>query len=247
MSLHLLMRIEAPLVAFGDVMVDAIGPVTDTPSASMLTGLIANALGWRREERARHQRLQDRLIHAARLDRRAGRFVEFQTAKLGADDEGWTTRGRPEGRDGGAGTYLGPHIRRREHDADVSVAVALRLEPDAEDPTLGQIAAALDEPFRPLFIGRKPCLPTAPLFDKLVEAEDLLAALALVPLARARKGEADTVQIDMPAMAAMPPDGFHPVHVCDRRDWIAGVHAGDTVRWRASVPRADFVKAESAL
>ena len=65
----LVLRLEAPLLAFGGVAIDQIGPTRDFPSASLLTGLLANALGWRRTEAAAHQRLQDRLIFAARLDR----------------------------------------------------------------------------------------------------------------------------------------------------------------------------------
>ena len=101
----LMLRLEGPLMAFGDVMVDAIGPIRDAPAASALTGLLANALGVRREEPARLQRLQERLVFGSRIDRPGERFTEFQTAKLEASDKGWTTRGRPEGRAGGAATY----------------------------------------------------------------------------------------------------------------------------------------------
>ena len=95
---------------------------------------------------------------------------DFQTAELTAADRGWTTRGRPEGRAGGAGTYSGKHIRHRWYQADALVTVALRLDPDSEVPTLDDIAIALASPARPLFIGRKPCLPAAPLFAGFAEA-----------------------------------------------------------------------------
>lgn len=241
MALCLILRLEAPLVAFGDIMVDAIGPVSDLPSASMLTGLIGNALGWRREEKDRLQRLQDRLIYAARLDRRALRFTEFQTAELDKNDEGWTTRGRPEGRAGGDKTYAGPHIRYREHDCDVSVVAALRLAPPDEYPDLEAIADALVEPFRPLFIGRKSCLPAAPIFEQLAEADTLLQALRTVPVAAERKGQERRVLVELPH-EERPPDGerFFAVHRCDRRDWRAGVHAGDTLRWSGYLSRSAF-------
>ncbi|HEY8214455.1 MAG TPA: type I-E CRISPR-associated protein Cas5/CasD [Methylocystis sp.] len=242
MQLCLILRLEAPLVAFGDIMVDAIGPVSDLPSASMLTGLIGNALGWRREEKDRLQRLQDRLIYAARLDRRTLRITEFQTAELDKNDEGWTTRGRPEGRAGGDGTYAGPHIRYREYDCDVSVVAALRLAPAGEYPDLETIAHALVEPFRPLFIGRKSCLPAAPIFERLAEADTLLQALRTVPLAAERKGQERRVLVELP-YEERPPDGerFLAVHRCDRRDWRAGVHAGDTLRWSGFLSRTVFV------
>ena len=43
---HLILRLEAPLMAFGGETIDNLGVVRRFPSASMLTGLLANALGW---------------------------------------------------------------------------------------------------------------------------------------------------------------------------------------------------------
>ena len=48
MKRHLILNLEAPLMAFGGETIDNIGVTRRFPSASMLTGLIANALGWRR-------------------------------------------------------------------------------------------------------------------------------------------------------------------------------------------------------
>src|SRR5690606_26406243 len=56
-----------------------------------------------------------------------------------------------------------PYIRQRYYRADARVIVALRLEPSEVSPTLDGVASALDHPARPLFIGRKTCLPSAPL------------------------------------------------------------------------------------
>ena len=66
----LILRLEAPLLAFGGVAIDHVGVTRDFPSLSMLAGLLANALGWERTEWEDIQALQDRLIFAARLDRR---------------------------------------------------------------------------------------------------------------------------------------------------------------------------------
>ncbi len=67
--LWLILQLEAPLLAFGGVAIDHIGATRDFPSQSMLAGLLANALGWRRTEWEKIQSLQDRIIFAARLDR----------------------------------------------------------------------------------------------------------------------------------------------------------------------------------
>lgn len=247
MARFLLLRLEAPLAAFGDVSVDAIGPVSDLPSASMITGLLANALGWRREDRAALQRLQDRLVHAARLDRVTGRFTEFQTAELLQNEKGWTSRGRVFEREKSPSYSTGPdgrkvltNPRHRDHDADLSAVVALTLEPAAEAPDLDALAAALAEPFRPLFVGRKPCLPTAPILAGIVEAADLLAALKISPLARPRDRNVERdILVELP-IEVEAPRGFRRLHRCDRRDWIAGVHAGDSLRWSGRLPASAF-------
>ena len=158
---HLIINLEAPLMAFGGETIDNLGVVRPFPAVSMLTGLLANALGWRRVERQRHQDLQDRMVFAARIDREpAGgvRMTDFQTAQLAANDRGWTTRGRPEGRAGGANTYLAPHLRYRDYYADMRVTVALRLEPPEDEPTLDKLAQALREP-RPPPVYRAKAVP----------------------------------------------------------------------------------------
>ena len=57
----LVLRFDAPLMAFGSVAVDQVGPVRDFPAASMLTGLIGNALGWRWSESTALQSIQGRI------------------------------------------------------------------------------------------------------------------------------------------------------------------------------------------
>jgi CRISPR system Cascade subunit CasD len=228
MPRFLLLRLEAPLLAFGGEVVDARGVLADFPGASLLTGLIANALGYRRGEPDRLQALQDRLVFAARLDRAGERITDFQTAQLDKDDRGWTTRGRPEGRAGGAGSYAGPHLRRRDYDCDVSCAIALRLEPAEERPTLDDIVDKLLRPERPLFLGRKPCLPSRPLLEpeetgrRIVEADDLPAALGLLPPA---EESGPVLRVLLPASEPAAP-GDHVRPVTDARNWRSGVHGG---------------------
>ena len=230
---HLLLDLQAPLLAFGGETIDNYGVIRDFPAASMLTGLLANALGWRRIERELHQRLQERLVFAARIDREpAGgvRLTDFQTAKLEKDDQGWTTRGVPEGRAGGANTYDAPHLRYRDYFADMRVTVALRLEPADDAPTLDDLAAALDEPKRPLFIGRKPCLPSGRLF-RCISDKGNTALEALMYLRVDEPNRTSDVRLLWPA-----DDGANGVpagvrisrtyQLTDERNWVSGLHGG---------------------
>ena len=226
---HLILNLESPLMAFGGETIDNYGVTRWFPAASMLTGLFANALGWRRVESDRHQSLQDRLVFASRIDREpagAGRMRDFQTARLGAADKGWTTRGQPEGRAGGANTYDAPHLRYRDYFADMRVTVALRLVPEEDSPTLDQLAAALDEPARPLFIGRKPCLPSTPLLGGFREAGSALGALVPMP---SPDGQADAQPLRFFWPKGEGTEGVSAnksYMLTDERNWLSGLHGG---------------------
>ena len=241
---HLILNLESPLMAFGGETIDNLGVIRWFPAASMLTGLFANALGWRRTERERHQRLQDRLVFAVRIDREpAGgvRLTDFQTAQLGAKDKGWTTRGQPEGRAGGANTYDAPHLRFRDYFADMRVTVALRLQPEAEEPTLDSLEAALQEPARPLFIGRKPCLPTANLFRDFSEGDTALAALLATAIDDPDSVLQDSVKLLWPRGEGV--DSVTASRTCmltDQRNWGSGLHGGGRWVCEGTAERSQF-------
>ena len=84
----LVLRLEAPLLAFGGVTIDHVGVTRDFPALSMLTGFLANALGWARTDWEKHQALQDRLMFAARIDRsdEAGPLTDVQNATVKIGD-----------------------------------------------------------------------------------------------------------------------------------------------------------------
>ena len=216
------LRLHAPFAAFGGETIDAHGVNRDFPAQSMLTGLFANALGWTRAMRARHQALQDRIVYAVVSEQEPalGRTTDYQTAALGKDDQSWTTRGAPAGRKGGANSYVGAHQRWRDYHSDLRVSGVVRLDPGDTAPTLDDLAMALARPARALFIGRKPCLPSAPIFDGWVEAPNARGALrSLVP----DGGEGRWAF--WPASEGIA-GAYWTTLVTDERNWITGLHGG---------------------
>ena len=192
----------------------------------------------------------------ARIDRPGTELRDFQTAQLEANDKGWTTRGVPECRAGGAGTYKSPHIRQRYYRADALVTVALRFAPVGEEPTLPQITTALASPARPLFFGRKPCLPSCPVLvsETPTEAASVLEALRNHPLApeepKTRHHRAigsASIKIIVPPNEGAPKEQHRLERVTDHRDWISGVHTGESRLHVFSLPRASFPASEGAL
>ncbi len=215
------LRLEAPMASFGGEAIDNRGVIRNFPAQSMVTGLFANALGWTRWMRTEHQRLQERVVFGAvhDVDPDTLRMTDYQTAKLSKADRGWSTRGGPLGRAGGPKTYVGSHQRWREYHSDLRMSLVARLNPEGEEPTMETLAAAMQRPARPLFIGRKPCLPTVTMFRGWVHGPDVVAVLrdvapsgvlceALWPGAE-RAGE---------------PDLSTPI--TDERNWMSGLHGG---------------------
>ena len=223
----LVMRFEAPLMAFGGVAIDQVGPTRDFPATSMLTGIIGSALGWNWSDREEHQRMQQRIVFATRMDRQGTRLTDTQNALLSKSDKGWTTHGTPEGRDGDS--YNAPHRRFRDYWADSSIRVVLRFDPVDELPMLQTVAEAFEKPARPLFLGRKPCLPALPLLaaqeaERWVTANSAHEALAKLP------GNGEKLRAQWPVGQGPETGGSDQFisisDLADLRNWHTGLHAG---------------------
>jgi CRISPR system Cascade subunit CasD len=238
----LLIRLEGALAAYGDISVDARGPVRQTPAPSTLTGLLANALGYDRTQAGALEALQSRLIFGCRVERHGTRFVEFQTAMLKYDDRGWTTRGRRDERAGGKATYDNPYLRQRDYICDSRMTVALRLVDADVTPTIEELRVALESPARPLFLGRKACPPAGRLIAGDITASSAWDALCRAPFESEHEcllrgiplRVDDTMTFVVPASEPYP-DGFRAVRSTGKRDWATGAHTGEQTHFERRV------------
>jgi CRISPR system Cascade subunit CasD len=245
----LILRFDAPMMSFGAPVVDEYGKIQPYPSLSMMAGLLANALGYDHSEFDQLEDLQKRLRYASRCDRRGREIQDYQSVRLEANEDdpyytddhmddrhAWTTWGSVEQRS----TSSAREIRRRDYWADAVHTVAVTLDPPAEAPTLDDLATAVQHPARPLFLGRKPCLPAGSLFADRLRAENLTDALAHTPLHdrhddKERHPAWWPTHPDDPEPQKENPDG--PVvedmrqPVTDQRDWENQIHTGE--RWLA--------------
>ncbi|KPP99490.1 MAG: subtype I-E CRISPR-associated protein CasD [Bacteroidetes bacterium HLUCCA01] len=227
----LLLTLQAPMMSFGAPMIDHYGVIQSYPASSLLIGMMANALGLRHHESDKLNRLQQRMQYACRQDRAGSKVRDYQTADLGQefmlDTHAWTTRGKTEERKGG-GASKGTHIRLRDYFADARHTIALTLTPETESPTLEALAEALKLPERPLFIGRKNCLPSAPVFAGLIEADNIIDALLR---AQAPIGDSESerkYRIWWPAGIEQDlVTAEQTLPVTDQRDWENQIHVGD--------------------
>jgi CRISPR system Cascade subunit CasD len=244
MATTLLLQFDAPLMSFGGPIVDNRGVIQDLPGLSMLTGLLANALGWDHSQARELNRLQERIRYAVRRDQPGARLRDFQTVDFSqATDDlrvarlvGWTTRGRQESRKGSADTIREKHIRYRDYLADSLYLVALRLDPADETPTVEDVERALMQPERPLFLGRKSCIPSERLFAGRADADSLLDCLLHHPLLRPAGGQRPTEttvwwedgEETGPSLSVIEA-------VSDERDWTTQLHGGQRFLRRSTV------------
>lgn len=172
---YLILRLQGPLQAWGDVAVDGWRPSRAFPSLSALAGMLGSALGWTYQDAVLTNQLQDKLCYAV-LEERTPRVVQdFHTADLDRiGREGWTRWGLE--RRGGANA-AGTQLQRKQYLADGSFIVALTLDAGAP-ASLSDVETALTLPARPIFLGRKGCLPAAQILVGRAEAERSYDALA---------------------------------------------------------------------
>lgn len=234
--IYLILRLEAPLMSFGGPMIDRHGVVQPYPALSLLTGMLGNALGYDHTEYEKLNRLQERIQYAVREDRSGESMRDYQTVDLSKDfmkdsNAAWTTRGYVEKRKGGEASS-GTHQRNRHYRADSVYTVALTLVPADEEPGLPALENALKYPERPLFIGRKTCLPSGPIFVESQEAETPKNALENASYSdRADKSSSYRIWQEIPPEKLNEELQFGITPAIDSRDWANQIHTGQ--RWIA--------------
>ena len=228
----LLLRFDAPLMSFGAPIVDNRGVIQPYPALSMMTGMLGNALGFDHSEFERLEGLQENLQYASRQDRRGEKITDFQTVNFRQDfldkSRAWTTRGTLEGRS--TRLQKQTHIRERDYWADSVHTIALTVDDAEAAPDIGDLWEAVKSPERPLFLGRKPCLPAAPIFLDVVDTPDLVDALERAPL-HSRADDGPTYRAWWPCEPQSDEDADIVKPVTDRRDWRNQIHVGE--RWIA--------------
>lgn len=188
----LLLRLAAPLQSWGSDSKFETRKTDREPTKSGVVGLLAAALGLRRDDTEGLARLNGLRI-AVRADQEGSLLVDFHTAKS---------------RDTSYVTY-------RHYLQDAVFLAGLESEDEA---LLRELEAALRHPVYPLYLGRRSCPPTLPLCLGIRQGS-LLDVLRTEPM-QGRKPETGKLRIvadaDPADPAAVPrqdlPMSFRPVH-----------------------------------
>lgn len=177
----LLLRLAAPLQSWGADSKFETRKTNREPTKSGVLGLVAAALGLRRDDEEGLARLA-RLRFGVRVDREGDLLVDFHMAR------------HPTVKANAWVTY-------RHYLCDAVFLAGLESDDRA---WLGELEAALRRPVYPPFLGRRSCPPTQPLCLGIREL-GLKDALRAEPrLVKPRRGESDTLRMVIDATPGEP-------------------------------------------
>lgn len=209
MMATLLLRLAAPLQSWGADSKFEIRKTEREPTKSGVIGLLAAALGLRRDDAAGLQPLCG-LRFGVRVDREGALLVDFHTAGNPTPQQVQAARRKGKAPDA-------PYVTRRHYLADAVFLVGLESEDEA---LLQNLAWALGHPVYPLFLGRRSCPPTLPLCLGL-RPLPLEAALRAEPMQASAPAKQEThcrlvLDADPGRPDAAPrrdlPRSFSPIH-----------------------------------
>jgi CRISPR system Cascade subunit CasD len=196
----LLFRLAGPMAAFGKISVGEQRDIWAEPSKSAVLGLIAGAMGIRRDQGDAHAALEGGLGFAARIDDPGVPLRDFHTTQAPKARKGakWRIR-REELADDDLYTVVSERTYRLETRATIAVWARTGAAPD-----LNSLASALRRPCFTPYLGRKSCPLGEPPFPQVVAAGGLVAAFkaydALRPaIAKAGRTPATPIWFEMDA------------------------------------------------
>ncbi|MGI6357083.1 MAG: type I-E CRISPR-associated protein Cas5/CasD [Bacillota bacterium] len=172
----LLLRLEGPLQSWGERARWDYRDSSPFPTKSAVIGLIACAMGISRAS-TEIVEMHAALKMGVRADRPGTMMTDYQTVSGIIRTAGGGQRGNK-----GEVTTI---ISQRQYIQDGAFLVAVT----GEKGLLQRCAAALQHPVWPIFLGRKSCPPTRPVFEGMTEQyESLLEALRIEPVVKRSEG-----------------------------------------------------------
>ena len=176
----LMFRPYAPLASWGDIAVGEDRPSHEYPGRSAVLGLVAAALGIRRDEQTCLDTLSASLGLAVGVYSTGRLLRDYHTSQVPSakDMEKRPHRTRADEL-ALPRAELNTILSRRDYRQDALCTVLLWQRGSDSEFSLSTIREALLAPAFVLYLGRKSCPLAAPLHPQLVEAQSLIDALAL--------------------------------------------------------------------
>ncbi|GJL83253.1 MAG: type I-E CRISPR-associated protein Cas5/CasD [marine bacterium B5-7] len=172
MKHYLLLRLYGPMASWGDTAVGDFRPSHSHPSRTAVLGLLAAALGIRRNEEDKLLWLDQMVNVAIRLDLTGEMLRDYHTIQVPPESKKnrYYTRA-----DELNSEKLHTIISQRDYRTDSAASVALYSH-ENDKTVLEQWQTALRKPALPLYLGRKSCPLALPVDPVIIEADNLKSA-----------------------------------------------------------------------
>lgn len=178
---YLIFQLQAPLSSWGEPAVGEFRGTAEHPTQSALVGLLGAALGLLREDEAAHAALRDGYGFAFALLSGGSLLRDYHTTQVPPRS---ALKGRPQATRrhelAVPKTDLSTILSTRDYRQNSASLVAVQPRSDGIPPhTLAELAFSLREPQFTLYLGRKACVPAAPLWPQEIEAKSAQAAFSV--------------------------------------------------------------------
>lgn len=181
MADYLVFHLYGPMAAWGDIAVGEYRPSFAHPSKSAITGLLAAALGIRRDEEERQKNFAAACSYAVRVDAMGTLLRDYHTIQVPSSGTGRNRRTFHTRKAELAESDLNTILSSRDYRCDAVYTVAITLRKDAPCSVKG-LADALRKPVFTLYLGRKSCPLAFPLSPMVIAAESVKEALTKAPV-----------------------------------------------------------------
>ena len=175
---YLVFQLQAPLSAWGETAVGEYRPTSNYPSESALQGLLAAALGIKRDDESAHMAMHKGYCFAIGV-LSAGRLLrDYHTTQVPSvtalkDRPHFTRRDELNVPKKDLSKAI---LSTRDYRQDAACIIAVQARVDAPH-SLQDLANALQKPRFVLYLGRKSCPPSMPLWPQVLGAEHALTAI----------------------------------------------------------------------
>lgn len=175
MPSYLTFQLYAPLSSWGEPAVGEKRNSAGHPSKSAVLGLVAAALGFRRQEDDPHLALQDGLGFGVKLVGEGFPTADYHTTQSAEKQMPYMHKRKDEMR-ALSKTWLSSRLYRQD-----ALSVIALWSKEETDQRLHEVKAAMERPCFCLYLGRKSCPLALPLQPQVKECESLKIALDSYP------------------------------------------------------------------
>ena len=182
MTKYLVFRLYGPMASWGDVAVGTYRPTFDHPSKSAVMGLLAAAIGIRRDEDSKLRALAKSYNFAVQVDASGTMLRDYHTSQVPPSGTGKNTKHFATRKDELAVSKkdMKTILSTRDYYCDAVYSVCLWSNSDEVPYSLEILTQKLKEPEFVLYLGRKSCPLAMPIDAKVVSGANIQKAFGMI-------------------------------------------------------------------